>query len=214
MTNNTTTNETKRQRGRKVAAILAGGLVLGVGTMATLASWNDSEFAKASFTAGAFNMEGAVDGAQSVFSEHSTAGAAGTLAFTSIFSNLQPGDVVYAPYALRLDKNTTYNATVAVTSDSMSGSTQGLSYTLFTTATAGCSASSTPVTTVVPAGTPLNGVGAASTISLTKTANVGTTAGAAAFLCFKVTAGTTAPTMAQGQTAGPVWNFTATSGAS
>jgi predicted ribosomally synthesized peptide with SipW-like signal peptide len=213
VTSNTTT-ETKRQRGRKVAAILAGGLVLGVGTMATLASWNDSEFAKATFKAGTFNLEGAVDSLQTNFSEHASAGAAGTLQFSAIYNNLQPGDTVYAPYALRLDKFTTYDGTVAVTSDSMTGSSSGISYTLFTTATPGCSSSSVPTGTIVPANTALNSVGAATQINLSKSTNVGTAAGTAVYLCFKVSAATTGTVMTQGQTVAPTWNFTATSGAS
>ncbi|PKQ22346.1 MAG: hypothetical protein CVT65_13865, partial [Actinobacteria bacterium HGW-Actinobacteria-5] len=99
---NITTKQTDRQRGRKVAAVLAGGLVLGVGTMATLASWNDSEYATATFTAGYFNLEGAVDSAQSSFSEHALPGSAGALSFSTPVGNLTPGDVVVAPFALHL----------------------------------------------------------------------------------------------------------------
>ncbi|MGV8909948.1 MAG: SipW-dependent-type signal peptide-containing protein [Propionicimonas sp.] len=55
MTVNTNSDRTAgRARRRKVAAALAGGLVLGVGTMATLASWNDSPAAAATYSAGQF----------------------------------------------------------------------------------------------------------------------------------------------------------------
>ena len=214
MTNNKELSDptTKQARRRKVAAVLAGGLVLGVGTMATLASWNDSEFAKATFTAGTFDMVGAVDGAQSVFSQHTSAGGAATLGFTSTFGNMQPGDTVYAPYALQLTKDTNYNGTVVISPGTMVGSTAGLSYTLFTTAVAGCSGSSTVGSTIVVAGTPLNSVSATpATITLNKTTSLGTNPGAPVYLCFKVTADTN---LVQAQTAAPVWNFTATSGAS
>ncbi|MGC3993671.1 MAG: SipW-dependent-type signal peptide-containing protein [Propionicimonas sp.] len=203
------TTETTRRRGRKVAAVLAGGLVLGVGTMATLASWNDAEFASASFKAGAFNLEGSVD--QSTFSEHATEGTAGSLSFGTTYNNLQPGDSVYSGYAIRLDKNSTYSATAVVSPGTFAGSTTGLSYTLFTTGTAGCSASSTSTGVIVAAGTALNSVGTPGSISLAKSTNVGTSAGATVYLCFKVTADTN---LVQGQTAAPIWKFTATSGAS
>lgn len=36
----------EKATGRKVRAILAGGLVLGVGAAVVLAAWNDSEFAQ------------------------------------------------------------------------------------------------------------------------------------------------------------------------
>ncbi|MEJ7649283.1 MAG: SipW-dependent-type signal peptide-containing protein [Nakamurella sp.] len=46
----------RRDRRRKFRAVLAAGLVLGVGGAVTLAAWNDSEYATGTFTAGTFNM--------------------------------------------------------------------------------------------------------------------------------------------------------------
>ncbi|MCB0911332.1 MAG: SipW-dependent-type signal peptide-containing protein [Propionibacteriaceae bacterium] len=201
-----TTTETKRQRGRKVAAVLAGGLVLGVGTMATLASWNDSEYAKATFTAGYFNLEGAVDASQATFSEHVSSAAAGTLSFTAPVSNLTPGDVVAAPFALRLGAGTTNNATVTMLAPTSTGTVTNLTYEVVKTASAGCTTSTTG-TTVVAAGTAVTSVTGASTISL----NMGsptTVAGAPAYLCFKVTAGSG---LVQSQTGSVTWQFQAIS---
>jgi len=205
---NITTNETKRQRGRKVAAVLAGGLVLGVGAMATLASWNDTEYATANFTTGTFKLEGSVN--QAVFSEHASEGAAGVLTFSAAYDNLQPGNTVYSGYALRLDQDTTYSGTVAVSAGAFSGSTAGLSYTLFTTATPGCSASAVSTGVIVNSNTALDAVGTPSNISLAKSTDVGHSAGAPVYLCFKVSAD---QSLTQGQTATPTWKFTATSGA-
>ena len=92
--------ETKRLRGRKAAAVLAGGLVLGVGVMATLASWNDSEFANASFAAGTFVFQGSTDG--TAYDDHAAIGSAAALSFTAPVANLTPNDVVAAPFAVRL----------------------------------------------------------------------------------------------------------------
>lgn len=47
---------------RKVRAVLAGGLVLGVGAAATLAAWTDSEFGTATFTASRFDTESSING--------------------------------------------------------------------------------------------------------------------------------------------------------
>ncbi|UWF76726.1 MULTISPECIES: SipW-dependent-type signal peptide-containing protein [Microbacterium] len=44
--------EARRLRFRRIQALLAGGLVLGVGAAATLAAWNDTEHGSATFTAG------------------------------------------------------------------------------------------------------------------------------------------------------------------
>ena len=203
MTANTIPTETKRQRGRKVAAILAGGLVLGVGTMATLASWNDSEFASATFTTGKFNLQGSVNG--TTFSDNA-AGPGAALAFSTPFNNLTPTDVVYAPFAVRLAADTTNDATVTITATS-TGSVNNLTYQLVKTNAIGCDAAA------VAAGTPLvasSAGGAATgavTFDLTKGSPV-TSAGATAFLCFKVTAGAG---LTQGQTGTGTWQFQATS---
>lgn len=201
----TTTNETARRRGRKVAAILAGGLVLGVGTAATLASWNDSEYATASFAAGRFNLEGAADTAQASFSEHATAATAGGLTFTAPFNNLTPTDVVVAPFAVRLGAGTTNNAQLRLAAATSTGDVSNLTYQVVQTPAAGCTAATTG-TTIVAANTPVTSVTGAAAISLAMGSPT-TVAGAPAYLCFKVTAGT----IAQGQTGSVTWQFQAVS---
>ncbi|GEC74299.1 SipW-dependent-type signal peptide-containing protein [Microbacterium maritypicum] len=87
---------------RKVLAVLAGGLVLGVGTAVTLAAWNDSEFANGTFTAGAFNLQGSTDG--TAYADHDSAGSAATLAFTlpaGLVGNMSPTSSVYAGFWVR-----------------------------------------------------------------------------------------------------------------
>lgn len=178
---------TQRARRRNIAAVLAGGLVLGVGTTATLASWNDSEFAKATFTAGIFNLEGAVDASQASFSEHATALAACGTTFTAPFNNLTPTDVVVAPFAVRLAANTTNSAHVSLTATIATDTiVPNLTYELIKTATAGCTTASTG-RSVVAAGTAVTSVAGAAAFDLTN--GVGAAPGAPAYLCFKVTAG-------------------------
>jgi predicted ribosomally synthesized peptide with SipW-like signal peptide len=198
------TSADRRGRRRKFAAVLAGGLVVGVGTMATLASWSDPEYASGAFTAGKFVVQGSAD--QTTFSEHATLGTAASLVFTAPVTALSPGDTVYAPYALRLDNTTTNGATVVVAAGTSTGTVSNVTYTLFTTAAAGCTAASTAVTTVVANGTTLGTVGTPVTFSLTKP--VLPAAGAITYLCFKVTAGAG---LTQGQTGTASWVFTATS---
>ena len=198
-------NEDGRGKRRKLAAILAGGLVVGVGTMATLASWNDTEYASGSFTAGKFNLLGSID--QTTFGEHASAGAAAGLNFSTPVSALTPGDTVYSPYALRLDKISSNAGTVVISAGASTGTVSNITYTLFTTATAGCSASSTVGTTIVNSGTVLGVVGTPTTFSVAQPPNI-TTDGTPTFLCFKVTAGAG---LAQGQTGTASWVFTATS---
>jgi predicted ribosomally synthesized peptide with SipW-like signal peptide len=55
---------------RKVAAVLAGGLVLGIGTATTLAAWTDQEQAQATFTSGVFKLMSSTDG--TAFEDHTS----------------------------------------------------------------------------------------------------------------------------------------------
>lgn len=89
---------------RRIQAVLAGGVVLGVGASATLASWNDSEYATATFTSGRFGIEGSLDGAS--FGKHNPTvnpnpTSAATLSFTPVFAAMYPGAVSYAPFVVR-----------------------------------------------------------------------------------------------------------------
>jgi predicted ribosomally synthesized peptide with SipW-like signal peptide len=193
-----------RERRRKVAAILAGGLVVGIGTMATLASWNDVEYASGTFTAGSFDMVGSTD--NSTFAQHKTEGAAATLTFSTPVSAMSPGDVVAAPYALKLDKASTNAATVVVTAGTSSNIT-GLTYGLYITSAFGCTASTTALSTVVPAGSALNAATGASSFTLAKPASTSVD-GAPVYLCVKVTADSA---LTQAQAASATWVLTATS---
>lgn len=192
----------RRRRSRMVRAILAGGLVLGIGAAVTLAAWNDSEYATGTFTAGRFNLEGSATNG-TTFTEHATSGTAAPLTFIVNPLTLSPGDVVYAPFAVRLDTTTTNNATItlAVTN---TGSVAGLTYELISPTAWGCAAGTTG-TSIVPALTAATSPGSpVGTFNLTH----GTAApGPTTNLCFKVTAGA----VTQGQTGTVTWQFLASS---
>lgn len=135
---------------RKILAVLAGGLVLGVGAAVTLAAWNDSEFARGTFTAGSFTFTGSTDGTS--FSDHATSAGAASLTFALNPTNLSPGDVVYAPYALRLGG--TYDATLASVAPVGAGAFAApgkLTYSVVSTGTTfGCDATAFAAGTAVP----------------------------------------------------------------
>jgi predicted ribosomally synthesized peptide with SipW-like signal peptide len=190
-------------RSRKTRAILAGGLVLGIGAAVTLAAWNDSEFAQGTFTAGTFNLTGSTDG--SIFADHATAATPGSLGFTVNPAALSPGDTVYAPFAVRLDQTTTSNAVVTVANSATSGNVADLTYTLVQPTAFGCSATTTG-TVLVPSATNLGTVPGGTTFTLAH--GTGGMPGAAAYLCFTVTAG---PNLTQGQTGTATWQLTAAS---
>jgi predicted ribosomally synthesized peptide with SipW-like signal peptide len=190
--------------GRRLRAILAGGLVLGIGAAVTLAAWNDSEFATGTFSAGTFNLLGSTNG--TVWTDHPLAGSAATLPFTLAPTQMAPGDVVYAPFAIELDQSTTNSGTVTISAPSTTGVVTNLTYTLIQPAAFGCAAGTTG-TTLVTAGTAVGTVAGTLTFSLVK-GTPPTTAGAPAFLCFIVTAGAG---ILQGQTGTATWQFSAAS---
>ena len=197
---------------RKVRAVLAGGLVLGVGIGVTLAAWNDSEFASGTFTAGSFNLEGSTTSATTAYASHNVdnGDTAASLVFQlpAVASSMAPGDVVYAPFWVRLDSTTTNSATLLPTgvAAGAGGNTANLAYTVTAIAPgATCGAAATG--TLVASGATLAAQTGATSVPLTKGSAAGT-AGTPVQLCFAVTAGSG---LTQGAAATATWKFTATS---
>ena len=198
-----TTPEAPRRR--KVLALLAGGTVLGLGTVVTLAAWTDSEFATGTFTAGTFDLEGAAgeSGSTPAFTQNETAPGA-PLVFSVDATNLSPGDTTSAPFAVRLATGTTFDASVLVSSEATTGALTGLTYTLTQTASFDCA--SAVGATLVPAGTTLGTVPADTTFDLAQGA--ASSPGAPAYLCFTVAAG---DDLVSAQTGTATWELLATS---
>lgn len=189
--------ERDRSKNRKVKAILAGGLVLGLGAAVTLAAWNDSEYAAGTFTVGSFVFQGA--SVEGVYADHAAVDDAATLDFQldSLAANLTPGAVVSAPFSVKLTGTSSADVVLTgVTADVG----QGLTYSVVETADFGCDIG-TAVITAAALGT--------------GSAAVGTMApDDELFFCFTVTAssaqeGSTA--IVQGETTNAVWRFAATS---
>lgn len=204
-----------KQNQRKVLAVLAGGLVLGVGVAAVLAAWNDSEFATGTFTAGTFNLEGSSTG-NANFSDHNVddGDTAATLAFTlptGVVDSMAPGDSVYAGFWVRLAAGTTTGADLVAdgtTADAAASSnSEHLSYAIYQLAPgATCNAASatgTPIAT----GATLDAQTGTTTVTLLEGADA-TTAGTAVQLCFAVAADAN---LEQGLATTATWTFTATS---
>lgn len=88
---------------RKIRAIAAGGAVLGLGAVVTLAAWSDSEFAQGMFGTGTFGIEAATG--EGTYGEHATEGEALELAFpldegeTAV--DLAPGETVTATWNIK-----------------------------------------------------------------------------------------------------------------
>lgn len=196
---------------RKILAVLSGGLVLGVGAAVVLAAWNDSEFASGTFTAGQFNLQGSTTNATDGFADHDAQGAAASLDFTlPLAANLSPGDVVYAPFWVRLDEATTTNATVEATGivASSGNNAVNLSYAIYDIdPAAACDATAADADALATGTTLAVDTGVASD-QFNLTAGADAAAGEAVQLCFVITAG---DDLLQGEEAVATWQFEATS---
>lgn len=190
-------------RSKKARAILAGGIVLGLGAAYTLAQWSDSEWAQSTFGTGQFNLEGSTDGI--AFSEHPSSDNAAELSFSSDVSNLRPGQSTASLFAVRLDADTTVDATVTPTAAASGAAAAELSYRIVQLSSPSECTTSASGTTVV-AESALGAVTGASPFELAPGA--GSAAGTAANLCVIVTA---SDDLAQNTAATASWTFTASS---
>lgn len=196
----------KRLRSRRIRALLAGGLVLGVGAAATLAAWNDSEFGAGTFTAGTFNIVGSTDGTN--FTQHPTSPGAG-LTFTGPATALTPGDKAYGMFSVKT-VNPSMAGTVQLKATAGNGSALGahLTYSVRTVSSlANCTAANWGSATQVP-GLP---AGVALTVGATSSQTLNANGGNQINYCVEVAMSTAAPNSAQGTSQNAVWEFAATS---
>lgn len=201
--------EQKTTRRRKVQAVLAGGTVLGIGALVTLAAWNDSEFAEGLFGAGAFNLEGAVvaEPDDDDFDDHDSIDGAAQLTFAA--DEMIPGETVYAPFHVRLDEATTVGGTldsISVTNpNEEDGNLEYLAYSIYANP-ASCDDQGVTDGTPIGGGNTLSDFEGNVDISLDPGDDA---AGAPELLCFVVTADE--DELVQGETATAIWEVAATS---
>ncbi|MCD4851202.1 SipW-dependent-type signal peptide-containing protein [Arthrobacter sp. AK01] len=202
----------------RIRAILAGALVLGLGSSVTLASWTDSDFAGGSFGASVFQTE------SNVTKPYSAAGAwntndvspGGTLVFAA--TAMSPGTVAYAPFAIRTKATSVAGEVVlgvpVVTSSGTGNADLGAALRYRVVRSATCDASSftgTPTFVVGSDGAKPFTQGQAAGVVNPLAAATATLPGAPTQFCFEVTLPLGANNALQGQTATATWQFTATS---
>ncbi|MCT1478159.1 SipW-dependent-type signal peptide-containing protein [Microbacterium sp. p3-SID336] len=204
MTTRRRMRERRRIRSRRVRAVLAGGLVLGIGATATLAAWNDSEFGTATFTAGRFDIVGAADGA--TFASHATTGAAAVLNFQLPPTAMAPGTTTYALFSVR-----TANPSVAGVLQLTAGTPGGTGLAAYLTYGVRTIAGTARSASTYPAGTAVVADGSALTTSGATTQAVAANGGTQVNYCVAVTLPTTAPNAAQGLTMTQTWQIQGTS---
>lgn len=200
-------------RSRRRKAVLAGGVVLGLGATMTLAAWTDDVWVSGAFSAGDFNVQGntGVGGWQDYDSA-----PGGGLVFSTAPTALTPNDEVYAPLNLRVDPAAnSYDARItlptaptgpAVSTTANNALFANLTVTLFTVAPTNCTSAGTSGVTPLMNEQPLPTTLTASPI-LTLPKN-STEQG----VCFKFKLKSDAPPSVRGGTTGVLsWRFHAES---
>lgn len=192
--------EAQRRRSHRTRALLAAGAVLGVGAAATLAAWNDSEYASSSFTAGIFGIEGSVNG--TTFLEH-PAGNPAALTFSTGFDALAPGTTVYALFSVRsVEDSVAGTVQLAADASNSGGLGQWLTYSVRTIAGTACNAGTFQggTQTGLPQGQPL-------TVGATAAQALAADQGGSVNYCFAVTLPNDAASAAQGTALDAAWVF-------
>ncbi len=224
------------RRSGKVRAILASGLVLGVGAAFTLAAWTDNEWVfggagPGNDTPGTKNygmeQNTVVPPGEAVWTDQGSPNG-GRLDFTIKAASMLPGDTVYAPFQLRAKvKSETLTVTLAEARQADGAVEPTNSSTLYNAlryrAWVGVKAENCDadglktgegVSVLVGPGTgaglPLNTLGADPfTLPAGSTAGA---AGAAVDLCFAMTLPANADATLQGKNVVPLWRFTSSVG--
>jgi len=199
----------------RVRALLAGGLVLGLGAAVTSAAWNDSEFATATITTSSFNTESSVGG--TAYADNATTPGTTVTLPVGAFS---PGVTGYLPVLIRT-KAQSIAGTVVLNGAVFTGTDAALLSTAFvyrvvrTTATCDATAFTGSPTFVVGTSTasaaPALTVGQNGGVTNVLAAGAPAAPGAVTGFCFEVTLPSAAATTLQGKTASATWQFLATS---
>lgn len=181
-----TADASSQDRKRKRKALLAGGLVLGLGAAATLAAFSDDVFGSGSFNTGDFNIEGSADG--TTYAEHATAGDAADLTFELDALQMSPGQTVYAPFDIRIDADSTLDGTITHNFVEADGELAGLlTYSMASNST-NCSVDNPPDEYDWGTGVSVNGsVDEDGATEVALTAGADTAAGTPIQVCIAVT---------------------------
>lgn len=124
----------QQERSRKRKAILAGGVVLGLGAAVTLAAWSDDVFANGTFNTGSFELQGSLDGTTFLDYDgpaYDPIGSA-SLDFQLEAEEMAPSQTVYAPFTIGTEEETSLDGTFTLQSVSAVGIYASvLSYQIF-----------------------------------------------------------------------------------
>jgi predicted ribosomally synthesized peptide with SipW-like signal peptide len=225
------TNQSSSRRNRKIAAIAAGALVVGLGATYTLATWTDSEWAwggangDPGIGTGTFevvqNATSPFDDAAANWADHETA-PGDELTFTVGALALSPGDTVYAPVALRTIEDSE-GATVTLQSavaaagitvdDDLGALWNAITVSVYTeqvSAPATDPTNACDAASIADWGSPIAGITSLATAA-SATQTLAADEDSTQHYCFALTLPTGSPDTLQGRTIAPAWEFRSTS---
>ncbi|MDD9205230.1 SipW-dependent-type signal peptide-containing protein, partial [Georgenia sp. 10Sc9-8] len=195
-------------RSKKIKAMLAGGLVLGVGATVTLASWSDQAFVDGVFRTSTFGIEARTTPTAEWQEAETEASAVDLTLETSLARELQPGATVYTPLELRTVTGSVAGTVTLEGAEPVGEAAlfEALTYTVVESATCDATAVAASTDALVPGGAELTQGSDAGVIS------VGANSTEPVTLCFAFTLPDTAddPTL-QGLDATAQWRFAAES---
>lgn len=123
----------QQERKRKRKALLAGGVVLGLGAAVTLAAWSDDVFADGLFNTGGFELQASTTGAADSFKNYD--GPGGSLDSASLemdSTTMSPGDTVYAPLTIKASDDSNHDGEFTLDVIQSSGKYSGIiNYTIY-----------------------------------------------------------------------------------
>lgn len=200
----------RQLRGRRIKALLAGGLVFGVGATATVAAWTDSETADGSFNAGTFDIELSIDGEWTSTNE-----------MTFDTAPMFPGSKVYAPVFVRTSPDTTIGGDLTVKGNGIGSPNamanalvyRAVTRTLTPEAVGGftCGAGDFTASATYAFGGASGTVGLKSPITSGNEPTLEAVGGSIQAYCFEVSLPSDASSDAQGLAASHTWTFDAES---
>lgn len=193
----------------RLRALLAGGLVLGVGATMTLAAWNDSEFSTGTFSASSFALQSSTDSG-GAWQEHGTSATAATMSFDA--TGMSPGSLNYASIWVRTTSGSLSGTLALQGGQLVQGGNAGLfaafDYRVVRYTSGTCDASQFGEGASYIVGTSSSKVALGTAGSSTA---VAASAGTPVRFCFEITMKTTADNSLQGTNSGAVWEIKGTS---
>ena len=202
---------TRRTGLLRLRAVLAGGLVFGVGAAVTLAAWTDREYGTGTFTASTFDTESTSAATSTGWASNATAPGA-ALAFNA--TGMSPGSLQYATLNVRTTLATNVAGTVVLTSAATTGTLPAvLTYRVIRTplTTTTCNAAAFTAGSAYIAGSNAPAYQGASTVPAVPVSSSLPAANGEIRYCFEVLMAPIASTSYQGTTGTITWLFTATS---